>query len=131
MSRVGFDTGEFGMPSFLLSGDLTFPSQVTGLARQLGFDLELAMNVPALLDKAVAVGAKAVILDLTTAGLNPAELVPRLRALPQPPQVILAFGPHVQETRLDAARQAGCDLVLTRGQFHARMDDVLRQYLGE
>jgi hypothetical protein len=36
----------------------------------------------------------------------------------------------VQEARLDAARQAGCDLVLTRGQFHARMSDVLSQYLA-
>jgi CheY-like chemotaxis protein len=119
------------MPSFLLSNDLTFPSQVTGLARQLGLELELAMNVPALLNKASAGDVKAVILDLTTAGLDPADLVPRLRALPQPPKAILAFGPHVQEVRLDAARQAGCDLVLTRGQFHARMGDVLGQYLGD
>jgi len=118
------------MPSFLLSGDLTFPSQVTGLARQLGLELELAMSVPALLDKAGVGGVKAVILDLTTAGLDPIDLVPRLRALPQPPREILAFGPHVQEARLEAARQAGCDLVLTRGQFHARMGDVLAQYLG-
>src|SRR5690242_17766779 len=117
------------MSSFLLSSDLTFPSQVTGAAQQLGLQLELAMSVPALLDKAAAAQAKTVILDLSTGGLNPADVVSKLRALPQPPQAIVAFGPHVQEERLEAARQAGCDLVLTRGQFHARMGDVLREYL--
>ena len=30
---------------------------------------------------------------------------------------ILAFGPHVDEQRLDKARAAGCDKVLTRGQL--------------
>lgn len=118
------------MPSFLLSDDLTFPSQVTGLARQLGLELELATSVAGLLDKAARGETAAVILDLTTVGLDPADLAPRLRALPQPPQSILAFGPHVHEARLAAARDAGCDLVLTRGQFHARMGEVLRQFLA-
>jgi hypothetical protein len=39
---------------------------------------------------------------------------------------ILAFGSHVHEARLACAEQAGCDLVLTRGQFSARPADYLR-----
>jgi CheY-like chemotaxis protein len=117
------------MPSILLSSDLSFPSQVTVLARQLGLDLELAISVPALMEKAGAGSVKAVILDLSTSGMDPAELVPQLRSFPTPPLSILAFGSHVHEAQLEAARNAGCDLVLARGQFHARMGDVLREYL--
>jgi hypothetical protein len=40
------------------------------------------------------------------------------------PQVV-AFGPHVHETLLVAAEAAGCDLVLSRGQFFSRLDEIV------
>ena len=38
---------------------------------------------------------------------------------------ILAFGPHVHESALEDARQAGCDQVLSRGEFSNRMAEIL------
>ncbi len=41
---------------------------------------------------------------------------------------IVAFGPHVENLTLDRARQAGADLVLTRGALQATLADVLREW---
>ncbi len=43
---------------------------------------------------------------------------------------IIAFGPHVHENLLAAARAAGCDDVLSRGQFFGQLDAILRKPLG-
>lgn len=42
---------------------------------------------------------------------------------------IVAFGPHVQESRLTAAQQAGCSPVLSRGQFHSQLPSLLTEWL--
>ncbi|MBL8746584.1 MAG: hypothetical protein JNK58_09550 [Phycisphaerae bacterium] len=39
---------------------------------------------------------------------------------------IVAFGPHVETEALGEARRLGADAVMTRGAFHARLADVLR-----
>lgn len=39
---------------------------------------------------------------------------------------IVAFGSHVHESRLTCAQQAGCDLVLSRGQFSSQPTHYLR-----
>jgi CheY-like chemotaxis protein len=66
-----------------------------------------------------------VIIDLSTPGIDPADLVPRVRATVAGAVRIVAFGPHVHELKLAAARAAGCDDVVTRGQFHANLDRIL------
>jgi hypothetical protein len=42
---------------------------------------------------------------------------------------LVAFGPHVQEARLQAAADAGCAPVLSRGQFNARLTEYLADWL--
>jgi hypothetical protein len=41
---------------------------------------------------------------------------------------IVAYAPHVHEDRLRAATEAGCNEVLSRGQFDRQMDDILARY---
>lgn len=43
-----------------------------------------------------------------------------------PPLRIAAFGPHVEAEAFRAARDAGADLLLTRGQFHGSLAELLR-----
>lgn len=112
------------MPALLLTADLACSSKTSGAAARAGAELAVAMSVAALLEKAAALKPETVILDLTAPGLIPAEVVRQLKALPSAPRVI-AFGPHVHEDKLAAAAEAGCDAVLSRGQFHAQAEQWL------
>ncbi|HJT30565.1 MAG TPA: hypothetical protein VJ783_00755, partial [Pirellulales bacterium] len=73
-------------------------------------------------------GVCLIILDLNTAALDLGELVPRLRSQLPSGVAIVAFGPHVHESKLAAAADAGCDRVLSRGQFHSRLDSLLSEF---
>jgi CheY-like chemotaxis protein len=70
-----------------------------------------------------------VLVDLTTPGLDVRELIAKLRAGERPPSVV-AYAPHVHEQTLAAAAEAGCDLVLTRGQFNGQIDGLLERFLA-
>jgi DNA-binding NarL/FixJ family response regulator len=85
---------------------------------------------PALLSKVKAAesGQSVVLLDLSTPAIDAVETIAALKALSPPPRAIIAFGPHVHEAKLAAAQAAGCDLVLSRGQFDARAEAILLQY---
>ncbi len=118
------------MGTLLLTSDLAISSVVTGVARRQGLGLVSAFSTAALLDLLAELDPQAemaprlVIVDLSTAGVEIKTLIARLRE--QLPQVrIVAFGPHVHERRLAAAREAGCDEVFSRGQFHRGMDEIL------
>lgn len=116
------------MRLLLLTSDLMCSSQVAGIARGLGLPVATFGSAEALV-AAAAEGPSVVVLDLNAAGVDVGELAPRLRSAAQPPRAIVAFGPHVHESRLEAARQAGCDEVLPRGQFYAGGEPILRRYL--
>lgn len=113
--------------------DLMFGSRLAAAAARTGTRVEVFGNLDgacrrleSIDEKLAAVGLA--ILDLSMASLDPAEGVRRLRsansAVP-----ILAFGPHVHEGRLAAAREAGADEVMSRGAFDAQMDDLLKRFL--
>ena len=62
--------------------------------------------------------AEVVVVDLSRPGV--------LEALSQLSGVrTIGFGSHVDEELLDAARAAGCDEVLARSRFFARLDQLL------
>jgi CheY-like chemotaxis protein len=107
----------------LFTRDLMCSSRVTGAAVAAGARVRVAMSAAELL--AQAAGERLVILDLESPGADPAELLPRLRSLSPSPSKVIAFGPHVRAATLQAAHDAGCDEVLTRGEFYARVKDIL------
>jgi CheY-like chemotaxis protein len=114
-----------------LTSDLVFPSRVAGVAAKIGARMEIAASEPALLTKLRAVDsgeAVVVLLDLSMSAIDAGQAVSALNALSPPPRAIIAFGPHVHEVKLDAARAAGCDLVLSRGQFNAQIGAVLERF---
>jgi CheY-like chemotaxis protein len=115
------------MSAVLLTTDLACLSAVTGTAKARGYSVVAAMSPAALLEKAP--GCRLVLLDLASPGVDPSALMPRLQKLTPAPAVV-AFGPHVHEKNLAAAKEAGCDEVLTRGQFHRDLPEVLQRHLG-
>jgi DNA-binding NarL/FixJ family response regulator len=115
------------MSASLLTTDLMTASKAQGAALRAGCTLRTAANVDMLVGQAAEPGTRLVIVDLTVPGVELADLVPRLRSLESRP-TILAFGPHVHEGRLQAATEAGCDLVVSRGQFHAQAAEMIEKF---
>ena len=114
-----------------LTNDLMFTSRAGGAVAKLGAALKIAATETLLLDNlAAAEPGSVVILDLNAPGVDPASVVPKLRAAGLPPRAILAYGPHVHEQRLAAAVAAGCDEVFSRGQFSGQMDAILAKWLA-
>ena len=107
-----------------LSSDLMFGSRVLGAARAIGVALRMVPAVDKLpADAATSCGL--VLLDLGHATHDLSGLVAGVRAA-APAARIIAYGAHVDEAALSAARAAGCDQVLTRGQFNQQYIALLQ-----
>ncbi|HUG93689.1 MAG TPA: hypothetical protein VML55_22850 [Planctomycetaceae bacterium] len=108
----------------LLSRDLFFASKVTGTAAALGLRIVMEGDPQRAAARAAEPQCRCLIVDLGLPGLLLADLIAVLPAdrLPR----IIAFDAHVNESRLEAARIAGCDAVYTRGQFSANLPSILQ-----
>jgi DNA-binding NarL/FixJ family response regulator len=109
----------------LLSADLMTQSRIEAAARRCGLALRSTFDSESLLAKCAKPPAALVIVDLTLATVDIASVVSQLRSLPGAGPAVIAFGPHVHQALLDAANRAGCDEVLSRGQFFAQVDAIL------
>jgi CheY-like chemotaxis protein len=112
----------------LISNDLMAAASIRRQAETLDAPLVLTTDIDAAVAKCNEAGVRLVLVDLATPGLGPQAIVTRLRSAPRPPGAIIAFGPHVQDQWLAAATEAGCDEVLSRGQFHAQATALLTRY---
>ena len=108
------------MKCFLLSSDLMFSSQVSGAARVAGYDVAAIRSADQI--EAPAVGC--VVVDLTMNGIDLVQLVSRSKECGLK---VIAVGPHVHEQKLESARDAGCDFVLTKGQASRELASFLSQ----
>ena len=111
----------------LLSADLMGASRVEGAARLAGVDYSMVGSVDAAVESCAAKSVTLVAVDLATPGVDVGTLVEQLRQA-EPAPVVVAFGPHVHAAALRAAKSAGCDAVLSRGQFMSQVDGLLRQH---
>ena len=95
-----------------LSGDLMFASRVQGAAEASGFEFHFGGSLPETESQ-----IEFVVVDLATrSGVLDGGLVGACREK-CPGAKLIAFGPHVQVAKLEKARAAGIQTVLTRGQF--------------
>jgi CheY-like chemotaxis protein len=117
------------MPAIILSTDLMLGSQLSGAAARTGVSVQSCGSAAKLLERIAPGEAPLVILDLGLPNLEVAGLVAAIRQR-SPAVRIIAFGPHVHKERLAAATAAGCDRVMSRGQFHATMDELLLEQAG-
>ncbi|HEY4234655.1 MAG TPA: hypothetical protein VGM76_14575 [Lacipirellulaceae bacterium] len=114
----------------LLTGDLMTQSRVEAAAVRCGASLRSVSDSTTLFAASAESPTSTVIVDLALSSLDVAALVARLKSLPGAKPVIVAFGPHVHETLLAAAEEAGCDEVLSRGQFFAQLDANLARWIA-
>ncbi len=116
------------MHALLISSDLMIASHATGAAQRAGCELHIVANLDAALQAVADHDASLVVLDLGTPGNDPSNVVPKLRADASKQIAVVAFGPHVQKQRLDGAREAGCEMVISRGQFHSQAEAIFRRF---
>ena len=111
------------MTAVLMSADMMVSSRVMSAARQSGIALAIAPSIADLIGR-LTDSTRLVMLDLSS-GLTIKDVVASIRAA-APQGRIIAFGPHVDEALLAAARDAGCDVVMSNGQFYREQDVILR-----
>lgn len=115
----------------LLSRDLMLLSRTQGAANKAGVTLRNATSDDQANNWAADSECCGIIVDLRTPGLKIAELVADLRNSRGDALAVVACGPHVQEASLAAAREAGCNVVATRGQFERDAEAILASMLRE
>jgi DNA-binding response OmpR family regulator len=118
------------MSVVMVTSDLMFASRAAAVAKGLAIALRVVAARQAAADWcAKAEGdVKLVIVDLETVGADLQAVVAAVKHSVETPPVILAYGPHVQENRLKAAKAAGCDVVLSRGQFNGQMEALFQAH---
>ena len=109
----------------LLANDLMVVSRLQSAVTKIGSQIHGANNGSQALELCDSKKAHWLIVDLATPGLE-LDFVQQLKAGPAHGTRIVAFGPHVHKERLEAAREAGCDLVLSRGQFFNDLEAILK-----
>jgi CheY-like chemotaxis protein len=107
----------------LVCGDLFFSTQLRSSAEQASAHVELELQGSHAALRAATGRYDVVIVDLESPGLDIGRLMSSLPDLDRPR--VIAFGPHVQEQRLAAARAAGCDHVVSRGQIARGIAELL------
>jgi len=105
-----------------LTADLMFAARIRGTAPQAR-----AVQSLAKLLEVVDEATELVLVDLQAR--EAIEAVERVREAAPRAQVI-AFGPHVAEDSLEAARTAGADVVMTRGAFVRELGALVRGAAG-
>ena len=113
------------MTALLATTDLMATSTAHGAAAQARVELK-TVSPNAALD-AASEATRFIALDLTAKVADLATWASSIRTA-APQATLLAYGPHVHEARLEAARESGFDLVISRGQFYRQMTDYLRTY---
>jgi len=102
--------------------DLMFRSKIHAAAERLGVTIQLAPRGTPLAEAVQGVERPTVLADLGEAGLL--DQVRTAKAAG--PVRVVGFLGHLQEGLMADAAAAGVDEVLTRGQFVARLDELLR-----
>jgi DNA-binding NarL/FixJ family response regulator len=105
-----------------------FSSRVVGAAKGLGASVQLVAEAAALPDKLTA-DCRLALVDLSLERLNLPAAVSAIRA-GAPAARIIAYGAHVDQSALAEAADAGCDQVLTRGQFNQQYAELLKSAMA-
>jgi CheY-like chemotaxis protein len=104
--------------------DLLFRSKVIETAKALALELDVARDADELLQMVRAEKPRLVLMDLQATAIQPLETLIALQGIP-----VVGFLAHEQVDLREKAVAAGCAEVLTKGQFSASLQTILRRAL--
>lgn len=110
------------MPFLVAVRDLVFRSKIQAAAERLGVPIRIAPRGTPLGQAARELGEGTVLADLSEPGVL--EEIPAAKAAGR--LRIVGFLGHLQVDLAQAAKDAGVDEVLTRGQLAQRLDEILK-----
>ena len=108
-----------------LSPEMMFATRLMAAAQATGVKLAIALS-PADLAAKLSGDSRLLIVDLAAATGAIDSIVKSARQH-APAAKVLAFGPHVDVASLEAASQAGCDMVMSRGEFNNSYAAIFRE----
>jgi PleD family two-component response regulator len=112
-------------PIVAIAADLMFASRIRSTAQAVGGDLHLARTAADVKRLASELRPRLVIIDLDIRSLDPVALITDLKGDPATSPVrILSYVSHVREDLIEAARQAGAE-VIARGAFNRNLPAIL------
>lgn len=106
------------------ASDLLWATRIKRLADDLGLASRPVRNPDMLRLRLAEAPASGLIVDLEAAEAE--GVLAAAQEGPRPGRIV-AFGPHVARDRLQAAREAGADEVVTRGAFEANLAKILER----
>lgn len=112
----------------LLSDDLIFASRITATARAHGINMDVARTMPQCLQLATLTPPSGIIVDLQNETLHIAEFMTTMRS--HCLSMIIGYGSHVDKATLQAAREAGFDLVIPRSKFVHDLESSIENWLN-
>lgn len=115
------------LPVLVAVDDLFFWSKIESTARSLNVELVQSTDARQLEERLSDTDPRLIILDLNSRSCRPLEAIRRIKSDPKLRETpVVAFLSHVQVDLERAARDAGCDFVLPRSAFSARLSELLR-----
>ena len=108
--------------------DLFFTVKINEAAKRAGLSVAFVKSERDALDQAAEHPAL-IIVDLNFAGIEPVQLIQKLKADPALQKIsLLGYVSHVQGELKQAAQEAGCDMVLPRSAFSQNLGQLLRRH---
>ncbi|MCA9073951.1 MAG: hypothetical protein KDA93_02875 [Planctomycetaceae bacterium] len=111
----------------LISADLFLGSRIQGAVTAKGASLRTVARGESAIEQLGESNFALVLIDLETPGLDIVRVAEGANVRHATPTV--AYGPHVKERLLIAAKEAGCTEVLSRGKFDATIGELLNRHL--
>jgi DNA-binding NtrC family response regulator len=110
----------------ILTKDLLFGVSIRNAVLRLGFTARMVKSPEALSEELLAASPALAIVDLSTVGADGDwDTIQEVAERPTP---VLVFGPHKDVDGLRAAKAAGVTRVVSNGQFHREMAQLIERY---
>jgi CheY-like chemotaxis protein len=108
--------------------DLFFTVKINEAAKRAGLGITFVKSERDAFDQAAEQPAL-IILDLNFAGIEPVDLIRKMKADPALQKIsLLGYVSHVQGDLKQAAQEAGCDMVLARSAFSQNLPQILKRH---